>query len=175
MVQARRADLRGEPEQVRQGRAVVAHQGVRAGAGGAGDGGDVEGQPAAEAEPEHADRPVHRRVVLQGVEGGGAVADGGLPVELAEQLHRAGEPVGGLADDLVADPPVEVRDQHDVAEVGEVLGAAADVVGDAEDLLEEHDPRAGAGLGQVEVGGDLAVGDGDGVAGEVLAVVMPPT
>jgi hypothetical protein len=59
--------------------------------------------------------------------------------------------------DAWADPPVQVGRERDIAQPGEARGRLLDVVADPEDLLQDHDPRPGAGLGERDVRVELAV------------------
>jgi hypothetical protein len=54
--------------------------------------------------------------------------------------------------DAPLDPPVQVRRERDVAETGQSVGRLLDVVPDAVDLLEHHDPGTRPGLRQRHVG-----------------------
>jgi hypothetical protein len=55
------------------------------------------------------------------------------------------------------DSPEQVRRERHAAELGEPIGDAARVIGDAERLVQQDDARRVLVVGQSEVGVDLAV------------------
>jgi hypothetical protein len=100
----------------------------------------------------------HLRHRAQHLERVDRVADGGRDVELARRRHPGLETrvvVVELEARLRA--PVQVGGEHDVAEVGQAPGAVAHVVVDAEDLVQQDDPRPAAGRRHREVRLELAL------------------
>jgi len=120
----------------------------------------LEGQRAAQAEAEHA-RPTARdlRQLAQRVQRADRIANRQLRIQLLNGLERLGHAGFVVVEcDAPLDPPVEIGRERDVTEPGQAVGGLLDVAADAEDLLEHHDPRAGARVGQRHVGVQVAVG-----------------
>jgi hypothetical protein len=79
-------------------------------------------------------------------------------VEPTNELERPGH--AGLVVskiDHALDSPEQVRRERHAAELGEPIGDAARVIGDAERLVQQDDARRVLVVGQSEVGVDLAV------------------
>jgi hypothetical protein len=142
-------DRPGAIDRGRDRRAVVDDRHVRVGVDG-----DLIGDRAAEAEADHTGPAVaHLGQRPQRLERGDRVTDRRREVQLRHRgpagLH-AGLVVAQLEARLRA--PEEIGREHDVAQLAQAPRARADVVGDAEDLMDEE--HAGAALARRQ----LAVG-----------------
>src|SRR5699024_6457229 len=159
VVQARYLHLPGPVQQRRQRRAVVADQHrrgtlLRGGRGGRGGRGEREPASVAEAHQAHP-LGVHRTVRPQRTQRGDGVGLGPLPGQPCRQLHALREPRVDVLP--VLDPHhgrvqagEQLRGEHRIPERGEVRAALPHVVGQAEDLLQHHQPgkRLSEVLGQ---------------------------
>jgi hypothetical protein len=157
MHQHRHRDLAGALQRVLDAAAVVAHGRVDQAVGGR-----MVGQAAAEAVAERGDLAFHAVERAQRLDGGGDVRlrqgevggvhqfDGALPARVVIAQF-----------DTRAVAPEQVGSDHHIA-VGRVLvGHVADVLVDAENLLQQHDAGTLAAARQRHVGAEAAVGDGD--------------
>ena len=135
--QRRATDIVDAAEQAGDPGPVIAHAHRRLVANGR-----AERQGAAEAEADHARRPVDLGESAKMGDDCAAVVDGSIPVELGNGLHRSSEthfvgvglPTGGEA-------PEQVGDTDDVAGIGEPTGDGAHVSAVPEDRGDQGERR----------------------------------
>src|SRR5471032_730096 len=122
-------------------------------------GGGVVGQHAAKTETDGCDAAYQTGLGLERVEGqfdiGLRLADVG-GVHQLDRPFPAGFVVAQL--DARTTAPEQVRGDHQITISGVLLGHRADVFIDAENLLNQHDPRTFAGMGNRQVGAEFTVG-----------------
>src|SRR6478735_1582148 len=168
VMQARPGDVVGEMQQIGQSRAVVGNQRVRGVLGR-----DVEREPATEAEAQQAepsgdlDQPPH---MFQGRD---TVTYRARPVQPPNQRHCLLQRLRTVVDPKIMTlTPVDLRRTDDVAELRQVAAATLDVVGHAEDLLEDDYGRSGPRRGMPQPGGHdpVVAGDVDGLQGTAVMV-----
>jgi hypothetical protein len=116
---------------------------------GPGPGGEEVGGRTAEAESEDAEPTLDLGQCREALKRGGGVGHALAGVESRPQVQRLSHAFL-VVDRLVSrlEPPEQVRGRDDVTERGEILGDGADVVPDAEDLLNQEDAGAVPGLGE---------------------------